>query len=752
MAESYDYTESEQEYGAEPESEFIVNHELQTARRLVEETGANLFLTGKAGTGKTTFLHNLRKHSRKRMVVLAPTGIAAINAGGSTIHSFFQFPLTPFIPGRGFIGQEGYYKLSRNTLRIVRSLDLLVIDEVSMVRPDLMDAIDSALRRHRRSPLPFGGVQLLLIGDLRQLQPVLKDEEARMLADFYSSPYFFDSRALKEAGFFTVELQTIFRQRDRQFIEMLNAVRDGKADNAVLQSLNRHCHPGFAPADEEGYIRLTTHNLLANDINRSRLEALPAPPVKYKANVSGSFPESSYPAEKELTLKVGARVMFIRNDTADRQYFNGLTGTVTHTSRSSVKVRVGAAGSGYRTIEVGAVEWEKTRYTINENTKDVTQEVEGKFRQLPLRLAWAITIHKSQGLTFDRAIIDASSSFAAGQAYVALSRCRTLEGMVLETPLSPQAIITDPAVSAFLAQASVSQPDESTVARLSDDFFMRTLADVFDFDPLAAYFDTLHRAIEEYATPLSEYRKFREPYAEASVKLEQTVAPVGRQFAYRYTASGLSAGALKDSEKLRQKIQSGCRYFLGHLRSIGDLLSATTAISLDNKAYQSRISKALEDTLREFNMKCGVLRLMSDKDFSVESYQEAKARIAVDLETGGKTRKVKTKTPKPPKEKKPKGYSRMETLKLFRAGKGVEEIAIERALAIGTVLRHLADCIADGLLRLDEVIPAQEIAAYDAILTADPGITAWKDFINRTSETSDRNHALLYWYTHKPTD
>ena len=338
---SYDFPEIDYQIAAEPDEAAQINRELNLARCIVEQTCANLFLTGKAGTGKTTFLRNLQQTSRKRMVVLAPTGVAAINAKGMTIHSFFQLPLAPFVPGRGFVGDEKReYRFSKQKRRLIGSLDLLVIDEVSMVRPDMLDAVDSVLRRYRNPSRPFGGVQLLLIGDLRQLAPVVTHRDEEFVRPYYKSPYFFESTALKSAGFLTVELLTIYRQSDTRFISLLNAVRDGRADYSTLQALNSRCTGTDAGPEWENAIRLTTHNAIADRINQSRMSALQTSPVTYRAEIKGKFPESAYPADEFLTLKPGARVMFTRNDNStERAFFNGLLGTVIALGGNSVTVR-----------------------------------------------------------------------------------------------------------------------------------------------------------------------------------------------------------------------------------------------------------------------------------------------------------------------------------------------------------------------------------------------------------------------------
>ena len=400
---------------------------LRTAWDFVENTGRSIFLTGKAGTGKTTFLKEVMAGSRKRPIVVAPTGVAAINAGGVTIHSFFQLPFSPYVPGAKV---ENKFDFSREKRKIIASIDLLIIDEISMVRADLLDAIDAVLRRFREHDQPFGGVQLLMIGDLAQLTPVVTPEDERILKPYYSTPYFFASKALQQIDYVTIQLEHVYRQQDASFINILNEVRNGHPSEAVLAKLNSRLSPQPLPAREgSGYIRLTTHNNIANNYNESELRKLSTPAYTYRAEIKGTFPEYSYPTAEALVLKEGAQVMFVKNDpSGDHRYYNGRIGRVMEAGDNRLTVYCEGDSEA---IEVEPLEWENTRYTLNEKTREIEAEVQGTFRQLPLRLAWAITIHKSQGLTFDHAIIDANQSFAPGQVYVALSRCRTLEGLLL---------------------------------------------------------------------------------------------------------------------------------------------------------------------------------------------------------------------------------------------------------------------------------------------------------------------------------
>lgn len=437
------------------------NVELQHAWDFVEHTGRSIFLTGKAGTGKTTFLKSVVEHSSKRSIVVAPTGVAAINAGGMTIHSFFQLPFSPFVPGAKI---ESRFDFGKEKRKIIASLDLLIIDEISMVRSDLLDAIDSVLRRFRDRYQPFGGVQLLMIGDLQQLTPVVTPEDERVLAPYYDTPYFFGSKALAQIDYVTIQLEKVYRQQDDTFLTLLNHIREGRPTTEDLQLLNARCQPAFAPKPDEGYIRLTTHNQKANNYNESELKKLPARSYTYRAKIEGTFPDYSYPTAETLVLKEGAQVMFVKNDpSGEHRYYNGRIGHVTLAEDNRLEVYCPGDANA---IEVEPLEWENARYTLNDETREIETEVLGKFSQLPLRLAWAITIHKSQGLTFERAIIDASLSFAPGQVYVALSRCKTLEGMVLASPIPPQAIICDERVDSYIShQEEAAQRTSSSYPR-----------------------------------------------------------------------------------------------------------------------------------------------------------------------------------------------------------------------------------------------------------------------------------------------
>lgn len=428
------------------------NFELDVARFIVEKTDMSLFLTGKAGTGKTTFLREVVRYTKKKCIVLAPTGIAAVNAGAMTIHSFFQFGLGPFV--QGVIEPKSDFRINKSKLELIRHLQLLIIDEVSMVRADLMDHIDVELRRIRRNSKPFGGVQLLMIGDLQQLPPIAHGGEDELLRQYYKTLYFFSSAALKSMKYSCIELKNVYRQTDRHFIDILNHARDCTLTSQDISDLNARYIPGFSPKPEDGYIRLMTHNRQVDYVNETEMEKLDSKPYTFVAAVTGTFPKESYPTADSLTLKKGAQVMFIKND-PERRFINGTLGEVKSIDKNSIAVRLAESGT---IIDVEPVEWQNIRYQFDEESKEISSKQIGRFKQYPLKAAWAITVHKSQGLTFDKAIIDVHAAFSPGQAYVALSRCRTLDGLVLSSPVSASVFMRDNAVDVYMNY--ISRPVE----------------------------------------------------------------------------------------------------------------------------------------------------------------------------------------------------------------------------------------------------------------------------------------------------
>ena len=602
-----------------------VNKEIELAWEFVEHTGKSLFLTGKAGTGKTTFLKRVAQESTKRKIVVAPTGVAAINAEGQTIHSFFQIPPGPvFVPGSQVQQKYNFSKIKR---RILATLDLLIIDEVSMVRCDLLDAVDSVLRRYRHSNEPFGGVQLLLIGDLQQLTPVVTTQEEPLISRFYDTPYFFGSIALKQVDYVTIELKHVYRQHQGAFLELLNHIRTGQPSAQDLQLINSRCLPDFRPDAKEGYIRLTTHNYLADRYNERELEKLPGAATRIKAQVEGTFPESSFPTDEELVLKVGAQVMFVKNDpTGKHRYYNGLIGRVNLIEEGSLHV---ALPDG-KEIDVDPITWENLTYTLNEETKEIDQKVVGTFRQIPLRLAWAVTIHKSQGLTFDKAVIEADAAFASGQVYVALSRCRTLEGLVLAAPLPPRAVFSDPRVANYIGQQQTGSA--SSIDRLPDivnEYYRQQLAELFTFDALMRSEKVFLRQLEDHFSRFN--KELITDHMIAMEGLEANVREVARK--WRLSMAAMSNETLH-SEPFLERVQKGCSYFYQKLQPITDLLKRSMKIESKNRAALNRLQNIFEDLIMAYLTKINLLFVMQHCAFSLPIYLKNKQMATLQAMEG----------------------------------------------------------------------------------------------------------------------
>ncbi len=590
------------------------NQQLELAHQFLKSTGVNIFLTGRAGTGKTTFLRSALSTLNKRTVVAAPTGVAAINAGGVTLHSLFALPFSPHIPNAPQHAQR--FKMSRRKIALIRSVELLVIDEISMVRCDMLDAIDETLRRVRRSGLPFGGVQLLMIGDVGQLSPICQDSEWEMLREYYPTPYFFDSRALKNCGYITVELQEIFRQSDTHFTSLLNAIRENRIDDNTLKSLNQRYIPNFDPPKEEGYITLSTHNNSANRINSHHLNNLPTESLIYPATIKGDYPSHAYPNDETLVLKVGAQVIFIKNDiTPEKLYYNGLIGEITSATQSQVTVKPKGGGAD---ITVSAVAWENIEYALNTSTGEIEENIKGSFTQLPLRCAWAITIHKSQGLSFDRAIIDANSSFAHGQVYVALSRCRTLEGMVLSSPLSKGSIIKDSLVENFSNYVTNSQPTTSDLDRHKRAYLCTTLCEVFSFDKLYQHLTLVVKLMSGHL--YLERPKLCNAFAQCAEVVKGECMKFAEAF-QRQIISIISADS--DDAFLHERLGKAALYFQPHLIPIAPLMVELSEVEPDAQELKKQLTEARESLREELAIKVSALKLCESR-FTIEEYQRTK--------------------------------------------------------------------------------------------------------------------------------
>lgn len=597
------------------------NPDIIRAREILFKTDANLFLTGKAGTGKTTFLKKIRDEYPGNMVVVAPTGIAAINAGGSTIHSFFQLSFAPFIPGMKN-GNE-HFRFSKNKIKLIRCIDLIVIDEISMVRADLLDNIDSILRRICRSNRPFAGKQLLMIGDLQQLAPVTDETEWGLISKYYETPYFFSSHALQETKYVCVELKRIYRQNDSTFIHILNRIRCGNVDQETLNTLNSRFRPDAETSCGEGFIHLVTHNRKASEINSAKLTQINSHAYTYTAEVKGKFPESSFPTNERLQLKLGAQIMFIKNDhETPRRYFNGMLGEIVEINEKGFSVR--PFNSDNESIRVEPDVWENSRYSLNEKNQELEEIVEGTFRQYPVRTAWAVTIHKSQGLTFEKAIIDARDAFAHGQTYVALSRLRTLDGLVLSSPIPSTAIITDRAVTEFGKEISNREPDDSTLLRLESESYLRTLRELFGFNEIIRYAAALGRILDEFL--YRPYPKTCKMWQGSRLLFEEKTISVAERFARQLDILVKESGNYAQDEYIAERIRKGCGYFCSQVSFL--LHDASTLdLPIENKATEKRFKEAHNSLLEMLKIKSKLLSYVLENGFHLQGYSRQKSQI-----------------------------------------------------------------------------------------------------------------------------
>lgn len=587
------------------------NPQLELAYDFLEYTGVNVFLTGKAGTGKTTFLRELKRRSPKRMIVVAPTGVAAINAGGVTIHSFFQLPFGPYVPGSSDTVERGEklqytHKFNREKINIIKTIDLLVIDEISMVRADLLDAVDDMLRRYRSKSEPFGGVQLLLIGDLQQLAPVVKEDEWALLKQHYASAFFFHSKALAATRYVAIELKHVYRQQDREFVDLLNRVRENRVDAAVLGMLNRRYVPGFKPSDDEGYITLTTHNHQAQRINDVKMAELSTRAYSFKAEVKDNFPTYSYPTEETLVLKQGAQVMFVKNDSSpEKRYYNGKIGKITAINDRSIEV-VGKE-DGLK-IQVTPEEWTNTRYTLDEETREITETVEGTFKQYPLKTAWAITIHKSQGLTFERAIVDANAAFAHGQVYVALSRCKTFEGLVLSSPVTVRSLVSDGAIDEFVREAEQKEPNKEELQQARQSYFRELLLEQFDYETIRWRLHYLYRVLDEQLRRL--YPDWVERYRVAGAKCAEELLAVAERFQNQLERLMPEEGNYEADPVIADRVKKGAEYFREHTMSIFGKFLEESIPEIDNKEVRKLVEQNMERFRGEVNLKLETLKVI----------------------------------------------------------------------------------------------------------------------------------------------
>ena len=614
------------------------NPELELALQFIEKTDRNLFITGKAGTGKTTFLHQIKKKSLKRMVIVAPTGVAAINAKGVTIHSFFQMPFGPILPNQIANTSNAQRKFSKTKIDIIKSLDLVIIDEISMVRADLLDGIDQVMRRYKNRNKVFGGAQILMIGDLQQLAPVVRPNEWSLLQSHYNTIYFFSSKAYQEANVVSIELKHIYRQKNEDFIKILNEIRTDTLSDMSAKILNKNYNPSFSPTKEEGYITLTTHNNRANLINESELNKLKIKSSFFKAEISGKFSENAYPNAERLELKVGAQVMFIKNDSStDKRYYNGKIGIITAISKESVTVK---CANEIDEIVTEKETWSNINYSINEETKAIKEEMIGAFSQIPLRLAWAITIHKSQGLTFEKAIIDAEASFAHGQTYVALSRCTSLEGLVLKTPITSSAIINDSTVSVFNESVEENHPDESVLNESEKHFQLNLISEILDYQPLLY---PITRLIDVFYNNRTSIKGDVIDHLQ-TIKDDGIVALMKISNGFKNQLNTLSEDNVlpENSSQIQERFIKAITYFLNTTKNSIQKPLDTITFSTDNKAVKKDFSKQFDSLQEKLEEKLFALQKMT-KGFKVQEYLQVRANAVLQKTAPIKKKKVASK-------------------------------------------------------------------------------------------------------------
>lgn len=702
----------------------------EIAAKFVNYTSKHVFLTGKAGTGKTTFLRKLIQLTHKKAMICAPTGIAAINASGVTIHSLFQLPFGAFFPdaAANIINQNitfnfntprtivKHLNMQGNKRRMIQELELLVIDEVSMLRADMLDAIDFTLRYIRRNRnVPFGGVQLLFIGDLHQLPPVVKNDEWRVMAGFYKSIYFFDALALRENPPVYIELDKIYRQADSVFINLLNNLRNNQITAEDTALLRQHYQQDFKPQADDNYITLTTHNNKADTINRERLTQLKTKSYFFEAKVTGDFNEYAYPNDKSLELKVGAQIMFIKNDmTAEKRYYNGKIGVVHHIEKDVIEIELPEEKT---VITVSPYTWENVKYKLNEATNEIAENVAGSFVQYPIKLAWAITVHKSQGLTFDKAIIDIGDAFAPGQAYVALSRLRSLNGLVLTSHLRETGLQQDQNIHYFSKTKQTNEVLNQQISFESYDFIRTYLLSAFDLNLVRYY-------LKEHAQTFdkSEAKSTKQRYDDWTMELYrdfQKITATADTF-----INQLKNLFIEQTEhtlfNVSKRVGAALKYFNPLIKDVSDKLLAHIEAIKAEKQIKTYLTELLEleilvyEQLKKMHKSKALLQAIIDgKEFSkadtdaLLNISERNQQLQKAIQLKGETLKVKS--PMEKKKKEPKVDTKLISFELYEQGKTLEEIAKERGFSVGTIEGHLAYYVSTQQLDISKLVKPNKI-------------------------------------------
>jgi len=676
---------------------------------LAEHTSRSIFLTGKAGTGKTTFLNDFTRRTRKKFIVVAPTGIAAINAGGVTIHSMFGLPLRTFVPTLERIDQNlannipdlmSHFRYRKDKLKLLREVEIIIIDEVSMLRADVLDMMDFSLRHVRRNQQKFGGVQMLFIGDLYQLPPVVRDEH--FLKNYYNSPFFFDSYALQELPLITIELTKVYRQKDEDFLEILNAIRNGNPYEIDFEKLNERYLPDFEPTDEP-YVYLTSHNRMADEINQRKLKELKGKSYFFNAKITGDFRENQYPNDEMIELREGAQIMFIRNDASgERKYFNGKLAEVIYIDDEEIRVKIDNGDENYK---LKREVWEQKIYTLDDE-KNIQEDVLGSFEQFPIRLAWAVTIHKSQGLTFDRLIIDAGKSFASGQVYVALSRCRTLEGIVLKSKITRDVIFSDHRVGNFQEETNANEKMEEilqvekydyTIKKLLrriDSTWMKGMLEIWYAEAASsknldkAKAKNLHHLLKQEIEKLNGiYEKFEKVLYQ---KLRKFIDGKEEWIEIESKAKGAVNFFFTN---VKEKVFEELKQFYSETKGTKGL-----------KQYNEEIRVFIDD-IEDYLKDLKTVHLLETKLFDQKNEAEISVKIA--------------KVP-----------SHVTTYQQFEEGRTISEIAKEKGVTVHTVFGHLAKFAEQGILDIKRIIAREKIKSFEELFSKNPDfstLTEWKN-------------------------